>query len=133
VVGRDDFDAAAGDRAANLFRRHVGRNDRAWPVTVGILPAHIGDDADPEHRIIGKRPAGSEERQQNGSNRLDRTQRQFVSFPGLSGDLSMNPDKIQVPPRLGRHSAMPPSMRAATGFASNEAQPAGLPARTGLS
>jgi hypothetical protein len=89
MIGGNDLDAAAGDRAADLFRRHLRGDYRAWTITVGILAAHVGNDADPQHAIFGPRPARGREQQQAWQQQadgkgLDGMQRHAVP-PGKSG------------------------------------------------
>jgi hypothetical protein len=64
MVCRNDFDAAARDRSADLFRRHLRRNDRPRTIAVGILTAHVGHDADAQHAFLGVREVCNPERQQ---------------------------------------------------------------------
>jgi len=56
MIGRNNFDVAARDRSADLFRRHLSRNDGARTVAVGILATHVGNDANTQHAFFGTRP-----------------------------------------------------------------------------
>ncbi len=67
MIGGNDLDAPTIDAVADLIGRHLRRHYRAGAVAVGILPAHVGDDADPQHALFGAQQA--DPRQQHNAKR----------------------------------------------------------------
>jgi hypothetical protein len=52
MIGADDLDLLAFDRAAEILRGHLRGGERAFAGAVGIDARHVGHDAD-LHDIVG--------------------------------------------------------------------------------
>ena len=68
MIAGNDLDLASGHAAADLLGRHLRGDHRARSVTVGILAAHIGDDADAQHVVLcASRRRADRDRENDGA------------------------------------------------------------------